>query len=240
MRARSGGDMKVMHQVWDKLLFLHWQVSVDELRARVPQQLQLDLHEGRAWIGVTPFTMRDVRPVLAPSIPVLSDTHELNVRTYVTVNGVPGVWFFSLDASNPLMVWGARTGLGLPYYRARMSLEQSGGTIVYSSRRIDKHGAETGANFEATWSMGEHLPPTTPGTIDHFVTERYCLYSVTGGGVKRVPIAHRQWPLRSAILHHLSSSMVAATGMTEPRDAPMMHALREPLDVDILSPERVQ
>jgi uncharacterized protein len=112
----------VMYQTWDQLLFLHWPVAAERLRPLIAPQLSLDTFEGRAWVSMTPFTMRGIRPICLPSLPLVSRSHELNVRTYVLLDGVPGVWFFSLDASNTLVVFGARVALGLPYFRAHMRL----------------------------------------------------------------------------------------------------------------------
>jgi uncharacterized protein len=110
----------VMYQTWDQLLFLHWRVAAERLRPLIAPQLRLDMFEGRAWVSMTPFTMRGIRPIFLPSLPLVSQSHEINVRTYVLFDDVPGVWFFSLDASNTLAVFGARAALGLPYFRARM------------------------------------------------------------------------------------------------------------------------
>jgi hypothetical protein len=106
------------------LLFLHWPIAAELLRPLIAPRLRLDTFEGRAWVGVTPFTMWGIRPTLLPSLPVLSQSHELNVRTYVHMEDVPGVWFFSRDASNALAVLGARLFLGLPYFQARMRLQE--------------------------------------------------------------------------------------------------------------------
>jgi len=112
-----------MYQSWGKLLFLHWPVTAESLRPLIPKPLVLDTFDGTAWIGITPFTMWDVRPVFLPSLPFLSESHELNVRTYVYLDGIPGIWVFSLDANNTIAVWGARLAFHLPYFNARMSLE---------------------------------------------------------------------------------------------------------------------
>jgi Uncharacterized conserved protein (COG2071) len=123
IRTRPPG-WPVMYQTWDKLLFLHWPVAAERLQPLIAPRLSLDTFEGQAWVSVSPFTMWGIRPVLLPPLPVVSQSHELNVRTYVHADGVPGVWFFSLDASNTLAVLGARVALGLPYFRARMRLQE--------------------------------------------------------------------------------------------------------------------
>src|SRR5712671_617767 len=142
----------LMRQYWGKLLFMHWALDAELLRPLIPAQLSIDTYDGRAWIGVVPFTMWGIRASFLPAIPGTSAFHEVNVRTYVHFNGVPGVWFFSLDAAHRLAVWGARTFYHLPYYNAEMSLEQEGETVSYSSKRIDKRGAP--AEFRAKWNIG--------------------------------------------------------------------------------------
>ena len=105
VRARPAG-WPIMYQSWGKLLFLHWPVPGDLLRPLIPEPLAIDTFDGTAWVGITPFTMWGVRPVFSPSLPFLSESHEMNVRTYVHLDGIPGIWFFSLDANNPVAVWG--------------------------------------------------------------------------------------------------------------------------------------
>src|SRR5258707_5264670 len=140
LRTRPVGP-SLMRQYWGKLLFMHWAIDAELLRPLVPSQLSIDTFDGKAWIGVVPFTMWGIRASFLPPIPGTSAFHELNVRTYVHFNGVPGVWFFSLDAVNRLAVWGARTFYHFPYYNAEKSLGQEGKTINYSSMRIYQRGA---------------------------------------------------------------------------------------------------
>src|SRR5882762_4858763 len=128
MRERPAG-WPIMHQKWGKLLFMHWRIDEKLLRPLIPASLSIDTFDGSAWIAVVPFTMWGIRASFLPPIPVTSAFHELNVRTYVHLDGVPGVWFFSLDAANRLAVWGARTFYHLPYFKADMSLRQEGNTI---------------------------------------------------------------------------------------------------------------
>src|SRR5262245_42644757 len=144
-----------MTQTWHDLLFAHWPVDADSLRPRVPPQLPLDLFDGRAWIGVVPFHMTNVSPRLIPPLPGLSAFPEINVRTYVTVGGRPGVYFFSLDATNPVAVWSARALFRLPYFQASMRVERRGDGVGYRSRRsagdavFDAEYAPSGTGFVA-------------------------------------------------------------------------------------------
>jgi uncharacterized protein YqjF (DUF2071 family) len=179
VRARPPG-LPIMYQTWGELLFMHWPVPAESLRPLIPEPLSIDTHDGAAWIGLTPFTMWGVRPVFAPAISLLSESHELNVRTYVHLDGVPGVWFFSLDANNRVAVLGARLAFHLPYYGARMGLERHDRVIRFASRRTQRRAAP--AQFEAAWVSGEELGEARPGSLDFFLVERYCLYSAHKGG----------------------------------------------------------
>src|SRR5215204_5503472 len=133
--------LPIMYQSWGDLLFMHWPVPAQSLRPLIPEPLAIDTHDGVAWIGITPFTMWGIRPVFAPALPRLSESHELNVRTYVHLDGVPGVWFFSLDASNTIAVLGARLAFHLPYFKAHMRLERRGRAICFTSRRTHRRAA---------------------------------------------------------------------------------------------------
>jgi uncharacterized protein YqjF (DUF2071 family) len=174
--------------------------------------------------------MWGIRAALLPPIPGTSAFHELNVRTYVHLDGVPGVWFFSLDAASRLAVWGARKFYHLPYFNAEMSLLQSGNQIDYSSERHDKHGPP--AALQTTWSIGNPLPTSLPDSLDFFLTERYCLYSENEGEIFRARIHHPTWPLQDATLSRLNSTMIESLGVaTPPGDPHLRYA--EQITVDI-------
>ncbi len=210
-----------MHQNWGKLLFMHWAIDAEILRPLIPTQLSIDTFDGKAWIGIVPFTMWGIRASFLPPIPGTSAFHELNVRTYVLHDGSPGVWFFSLDAANALAVWGARTSYCLPYFNARMSLRQHDGRIDYSSTRADQRG--TPAHFQAKWKIGERLPQTEPGSLEFFLTERYCLYTVCRDRIYQSRIWHEPWPLQRATVDSCESSMIEALGIASPAGAPFLH-----------------
>jgi uncharacterized protein YqjF (DUF2071 family) len=220
IRTRPSG-FPLMHQNWGKLLFMHWAIDAEVLRPLIPSQLSIDTFDGKAWIGIVPFTMWRIRASFLPAIPGASAFHEMNSRTYVHFNGVPGVWFFSLDAAHRLAVWGARTFYHLPYYNAEMSLEQEGATINYSSKRIDKRGAP--AEFRAKWNIGAPLPQSTPDSLEFFLTGRYCLYSSHRARLFRSRIFHPSWPLRKASLDSYRSTMIQALGIPEPVGEPLLH-----------------
>ena len=219
-----------MRQYWGKLLFMHWAIDAELLRPLIPRQLSIDTFDGKAWIGVVPFTMWGIRASFLPPIPGTSAFHELNVRTYVHFKGVPGVWFFSLDAASRLAVWGARTFYHLPYFNAEMSLPQQGNTIKYHSTRKDARGAP--AQLDAHWTIGEALAQARPGSLEFFLTERYCLYSYHREQLYRSRIFHQPWPLQSATLDAYESTMVESLGIEEPKDEPVLH-YAESLGVNI-------
>jgi uncharacterized protein YqjF (DUF2071 family) len=229
MRERPAGR-PIMHQNWGKLLFMHWRVDQRLLRPLIPAQLEIDTFDGSAWIGVVPFTMWGIRAAFLPPIPGTSAFHELNVRTYVHHGGVPSVWFLSLDAANRLAVWGASKFYHLPYFNAEMSLDQTGKTIRYSSLRRDRRAPP--AELQASWSIGASLPETSAGTLEFFLTERYCLDAEHNGRLYRSRIHHQPWPLQNAELNSLSSTLIESHGLPTPADDPILH-YAEKISVDI-------
>jgi hypothetical protein len=200
-----------MTQSWRELLFLHWEVSPEVLQPRLPPGLTLDTFEGRAYVGLVPFTMRDVRPLWSPPVPFLSHFHETNVRTYVHLGGEsPGVWFFSLDAANPVAVQLARTLWKLPYFSAKMRLAiDDEGVRRYSTERSGKPAV--GARFR--WKPEGEPTPAAPGTLAHFLCERYFLYAFDGRRLQRGQVHHRPYPLQRARLLHQESTLVAEAGI---------------------------
>ena len=216
----------VMRQDWHLLLFLHWAVRPEQLRPLIPAGLDLDLFEGRAYVGLVPFTMTGVRPVGLPAVPWLSNFHETNVRTYVHRAGQdPGVWFFSLDAANPVAVALARALFHLPYYHARMRLTlEPAGAISYASERSRPGPAP------ATCSV-RCLPrgpaaPAVPGTLEHFLAERYYLYAAHRDRLSIGQVHHTPYPLQSAEISALAETLVAAAGIERPDEAPLAHFAR--------------
>ncbi len=188
----------IMQQSWKQLLFMHWRIDPAVMAGLLPGGLKPDCFDGSAWLAVVPFTMRDVYPRHTFAVPGLSHFAELNVRTYVEVGGRPGVLFFSLDAANPIAVEIARRWYQLPYLNAKMSLrEQADGWIDYSSSRTDSRGrsAELRLRYRPTGLVYR----SRPGTLEWFLTERYCLYTFNAKGqLMRGEIHHEQWPLQRA------------------------------------------
>jgi|SRR5829696_3401084 len=238
VRQRPPG-WPIMYQTWGKLLFLHWPVPAEQLRPLIPEPLAIDTFDSTAWVGITPFTMWGVRPVISPSLPFLSESHEINVRTYVHLDGVPGIWFFSLDANNPIAVWGARLAFHLPYFNARMSLEQRDRAIHFASRRTQRGAAS--AEFEAVWTVGDRLPQSEPGSLQFFLTERYILYSARKGALYRARIFHRPWPLHEASLLSCRSAMMESQGLPSLGEGvPLLHQQGEPLRVRVWPRVRIR
>jgi uncharacterized protein YqjF (DUF2071 family) len=209
-----------MGQTWEDLLFAHWRAAPESLRALFPARLELDLYEGEAWIGITPFAVTGLRARGLPPVPYLSSFLELNTRTYVTAGGKPGIWFFSLDASSELAVEGARRGYKLPYFRAHMQAQWGGGWLSYESRRRDSR-AEA-ASFRGRYRpLGDELSPD-PRSLAHFLTERYCLYTTEAGRLKRAEIHHRPWPLQPAEAE-IDENTMPPRGVEVLDDDPLLH-----------------
>ena len=176
-------------QSWIDLAFLHWRVDPGALRKLVGSSVELDLYEGEAWLGITPFLLASFRLRGTPPLPRLSTFPELNVRTYVTRDERPGIWFFSLDAASTLAVEGAKRLYRLPYNRARMSYRRSGDRVHFESGR-------PGAAFSASYRGTGPLFHAEPGSREAFLTERYCLYTEDGGRPYRAEIHHPPWNLQ--------------------------------------------
>jgi len=209
----------VMTQTWRDLLFAHWRVDPHQLRPRIPSPFQLDLYDGGAWVGVVPFRMTNVVPRGVPALRAISEFLELNVRTYVRVGEKPGVYFFSLDAGSSLAVRAARTLLNLPYYTAAMRVSPNDGTFEYHSRR-DVDGAEFAGTYGPT---GDVFTPVE-GSLEYFLTERYCLYNLTHRGVPyRMDIHHPRWQLQMAHAQLEKNTMADASGLSLPDQQPLLH-----------------
>ena len=211
-----------MVQRWHDLLFAHWRCPVTDLRPLIPAPLQIDTFDGEAWIAVVPFYMRGVRMRATPPVPTAHAFQELNVRTYVTLDGKPGVWFFSLDCESSLAVIGARIGAHLPYFRAAMRMQRhTDDTFGYSSRRWSIAGAP--ATFSASYrGVGDRFT-APPGTRDHFLTERYRMYASDGKRIWRGDISHPRWSLQRGEARIDSNSMLAAAGVHAIDRDPILH-----------------
>lgn len=202
----------VMRMTWSELLFAHWPVDPEAIARLMPEGIEVDTLEGRGWVGVVPFLMSGVAPRGFPSIPVLGTFLELNVRTYVVRDGKPGVWFFSLDADSRVAVRVARKTFHLPYMDAEMELQRDpSGAIEYRSDRT--HRGEPAARFDASYAVDDAPFRAQSGSLEHWLTARYCLYSADRRGrVYRGEIDHPPWELSRATCQLRCNTMGQAWG----------------------------
>lgn len=218
-----------MAQIWHDLLFAHWPIPAAQMAALLPPGLELDRWEGEAWVGVVPFRMSGVRPRLFPALPGLSAFPELNVRTYVRMQDKPGVYFFSLDAANPIAVAVARSLFHLPYFRARMSCQTESEAIRYASQRT--HTGAPPAELRGSYAPTGPVYQVEAGSLEAWLIERYCLYSVDKRGrIYRGEIHHAPWPIQQAEATFERNSVAQAAGIGLPDSPPLLHFARR-LDV---------
>jgi len=226
----------IMTQRWNDLLFLHYALPPEVILPLVPDALTLDTFQQRAWVSVTPFWINHLRPPGVPSLPWFSHFAEINVRTYVTRDGKPGVYFFSLDASNLSAVWGARVFYRLPYWQAAIKLAGRGGTkIEYVSKR--QHGPKP-AEFRCSYGPSSLRFQALPGSLEHFLTERYCLYASNRSRLYRGEIHHLPWELQEATVELAENSMAKPAGIALPPQPEIAYFARE-LKVLFWAPDRV-
>jgi len=220
-----------MAQSWNDLLFAHWPLPAERLRALLPPGLALDTFDGQAWLSVVPFHMSGVRARAMPALPRLGAFAELNVRTYVTRDGRPGVFFFSLDASELLAVAAARRFYHLPYFNARIAVRARERAVQYASERI--HPGARPARFRAEYCPRGPVAPARAGTLDEWLTARYCLYAARRDGtLYRAEIDHHPWPLQPAEAEIRENGLASVWGLTLPVRPPLLHFSRR-LDVRV-------
>jgi len=210
-----------MKQLWHDLLFAHWPLLPTALRPLIPAQLVLDTYDGHCWVGVVPFSMSGIRARGLPPLPGLSRFPELNVRTYVTFAGRPGVYFFSLDAGNRPAVWAARKFYHLPYFYATMTSQQREGVIHYYSRR-----EAADVEFRGHYRPTSEVRARDKSSLEHWLTERYCLYTTRGEQVYRCDIHHPPWPLQDAEAEIEINTVAGADDVFLPATRPLLHFSR--------------
>lgn len=202
---------------WTNLLFLHWRVDPTVVRPLLPSELELDVFDGRAWVGLVPFRMESCRFRGVPPLPSTVDFFECNLRTYARHRDRPGVWFFSLDAQTLLPVLGGRWLWSLNYVRSRFEVSSedgpSGRRIDYALRRMP--GPWPHAHARISWRAGEPLPGSRPGTLEHFLTERYWLFTRRRGRILAGRVHHEPWPLRSAVVERIEQTVTLAAGISD-------------------------
>jgi uncharacterized protein len=209
----------VLGQTWQDLLFAHWRVDEAALREHVPPQIPIDTFDGSAWIGVTPFMVTGARPRFMLPIPGVARFPEVNVRTYATIEGRPGIWFFSLDTPSRMAVAAARRVYRVPYFRSRIGMDRDGGRVRYGSERVDASGPKVGIDLEYGPTGPVHN--AAPDSWEYWMSERYCLYTLDDEQrVVRGDIHHPPWPLQPAEATFVSNTMGREVGIDldgEPR-----------------------
>jgi uncharacterized protein len=211
-----------MYQTWSWLTFLHWSYPPEMVQRLLPDSLRVHDFDGRAWVGVTPFFLEDLRTPVAPALPWFTSFPETNVRTYVVgPDGRDGLWFFSLDAGRLEPVLVARSTYGLPYMWSRMSVVRDGPAITYRSRRRwpDPRPAASAVTVE----IGSRLAPEELTQFDHHLTARWQLYTTLGPVLARSDVEHEPWPLHRAVVRELRGNLVTAAGLPEPDGPPLVH-----------------
>jgi len=215
------------YQSWRSLLFLHWPVSCDQLRRLVPEELSLDLYQDTAYLGIVLFGMQDVRHRSCP--PFLSFNFlEANVRTYVHYRGNPGIYFLSLDANSRLAVWGARTAWSLPYHHSRMEMRSGNEETVFDIRR-----SSSSAFHRTRYRLGAVLPPSEPGTLEHFLLERYWLFVRHRGRLCKAQVHHHPYPSQEAHLLEFEDQLRASAGLHELHGDPPLVLFSEGVDTEV-------
>jgi uncharacterized protein YqjF (DUF2071 family) len=224
----------IMRQRWNDLLFAHWPMPAAAISAQLPPELAVDTFDDQGWLGVVPFWMDRVHHHLpfasqdvTLTVPTATRFAELNLRTYVRSRrtGRRGVYFFALECASPLAVTGARVLFHLPYFLAAMQYEQDGARMDYRSRRqLTGRSVQVELTYQPT---GPASAPAQPGSLAHFLTERYCLFTQAGGRILRGDIHHEPWPLQPAEAKWRSNGLAAAHGFTLPEIAPVLHYSRE-------------
>ncbi|QEG01877.1 hypothetical protein Mal15_59580 [Stieleria maiorica] len=216
-------------QRWESLLFCHWEIDPAQLRPHLPAAMELDTYDGRAFVGIVPFKMRHIRPSWLPHRFAFNFL-ETNVRTYVVHNDRPGVYFFSLDASSRLAVMAARIGWSLPYHFARMSSEQCGDEQIYQSVRRGGH-----AKHRVAFRVTDHLGPSVPDSLEHFLFERYLLFVEKNRHVYCGQVHHDPYDVWSAEVTEIDDQLVTAAGLPNPQQQPALAHFSPGVDVEVFA-----
>ncbi len=210
----------VMKQIWNRLLFAHWPIESSVVERYIPRGLRLETYEGQAWLGIVPFHMNGVRLKYMPPVPPVSAFPELNVRTYVTANDKPGVFFFSMDATCLPVVKGAKWLFHLPYYWADMEFTQQKNRVHIQSKR---RNADGGYQFRAEYGPISSAYHAEPGSLAYWLTERYCLYTPHKDRLYRCNIVHEPWLLHDAEGTIYTNTMVEPLGLKLSDEEPLLH-----------------
>jgi uncharacterized protein YqjF (DUF2071 family) len=211
----------VMTQTWTDLLFAHWPVPAERIRDYIPAMLEIDTYENSAWVTIVPFAVSKVRLRLLPPLPFLSRFPQMNLRTYVLYDNQPGVYFFSLDAANPLAAGVARTFLHLPFYSARIDLQKNGSQIHFFSRRTGSQVSP--AEFDCCYQPVSPVFHAQKSSLDYWLTERYVLYTAHDHRIYRGDLFHLSWPLQYAEAEIAKNTLAEACGFCLPGPPALLH-----------------
>ena len=218
LRARPPGS-PVMEQSWENLLFLHWPVDEAMLRPLIPPELEIDLFDNSAWIGITPFNLTGLRVYPMPSLPWISSFDEVNVRTYVHYKGKPGLYFLSLDASRLIPALGARVFYQLPYFAAEIESRQLNSSYDFKMQRT----LDPAVRFAARWRQGMRLRAPDTESLAVFLVERYCFYTSVAGNIYMTRAYHAPWILDEALIDSCESTLLSPHRLPEPAATPLSH-----------------
>lgn len=203
---------------WRDALFAHWRVDPSTVAERLPEGLDAATYDGDAYLGVVAFEMPEIRP---RGVPLGRSFPEVNLRTYVSHDGVEGVYFFDLDAPDPLSVVAARLLFRLPYYRASTELTREGDRVTFASRRV--HPGAPDAYFDATYGPAGPPSEPEPGSLEAFLVEKFRLYTEGRTGLCYLDIQHEPWPLAPAGCDLRTNTLFEANGFATPEDDPLLH-----------------
>ena len=222
----------VMKQQWRDLAYIHWEYEPEEVQALLPAGIEVDTFDGKAWVGLIPFSMRNISFPLIPPVPYFGSFPEVNVRTYVKRNGVPGVWFFSLDVNRLIPAFFARATYFIPYCWGKASHKKTEAKLLTSVAR--RWPSKSSSHIEL--SIGERIE--SPSELAYFLSARWGLFSQGfGGRLRYAPVDHEQWELYSASIDLLDDKLVTAAGLPAPRGE--AHVLFSPgVSVRIGKPRR--
>jgi uncharacterized protein len=228
----------IQEQTWGNILFAHWPVPPEAVRPLVPDKLELDTWEGEAWVGITPICITGLRLRGTPALPLLSTFPEVDVRTYVQLEGKPGVFYFTLEAPNPVVAAAARLVYHMPFVAAEVSQESDGETFHHRSCRT---AGETGTvEWEASYHPVSEPFEARPGTREYFLIERWALYTVDGqGNIDRAEIHRLPWPVQRAQAEIRRNTLASACGIPLPHREPLLH-FSQGVDVLIWPPAKVR
>lgn len=222
-------------QSWCDLLFAHWPIPSEKIKPFVPEPLKIQEFDGTSWVGIVPFRMEGVMHRPFPDLPWISAFPEINVRLYVEYEEKPGVWFLSLDATNALAVWVARRFFYLPYYKAQIHIEKHGHRYRYESQRKEQKTV----SFKGLYEPDSKPYEAESGSLEHWLTERYCLYAQSPeGDLYRSEVHHLPWPLQKAKADFMTNKMLSPFNIRLPDTSPLLH-FASCLDVVIWAPEKI-